>query len=283
MATMMTYRCLQQSYHELCYFVLEQGRESAPRGMKTRELQDVVLVFSEPKESLPVGTGRKLNPALGVAEALQLISGRTEPDLLCRITPNMRQFMHESPTGLVQHGAYGPRAGWQTGKVVHRLEVDPGTRQAVISVYSPALDLHEPPPKDVPCTLSIVLRVHDGYLYATTVMRSNDIWWGLAYDAFQFTQLQCSIAKTLDVHPGTYTHVAHSLHVYERDFESARGLRRPAPSDVVKVNGVGRRGMSWETIEERASTLLDGRLPRDPTTSERWMWDHLHPYTIKDC
>ena len=56
----------------------------------------------------------------------------------------------------------------------------------------------------------------------TTYMRSNDLWMGFPYDVFQFTCLQTLLAMELDVELGTYTHVAGSLHLYERDY--AKGI-----------------------------------------------------------
>lgn len=283
MAQVMHHTSLWFGYRYVVKKLLEQGEFVSPRGLHTLELRDVTLQFDE-VTSMPTGCGRGVNQAIGVAEALQLISGKSDPDLLCRITPNMKQFMDDTPGGLVQHGAYGPRAGWQAPRVIRRLLNDPDTRQAVISVYSPALDLHDPPPKDVPCTLNLAFAIRRDGLHMTTIMRSNDAWWGLAYDAFQFSQLQWSIAKSVNVPPAAYTHVVLSLHLYERDLEAARALHKPEPvEDPNHYMGVGRFGDAWDVIRLRASNLLEGYLPPDPTPTERAMWDHIHPYTVKDC
>ena len=53
-------------------------------------------------------------------------------------------------------------------------------------------------------------------------MRSNDLWSGFPYDIFQFTCIQILLAMKLGVELGTYTHIADSLHMYERDFVKAR-------------------------------------------------------------
>ena len=58
-------------------------------------------------------------------------------------------------------------------------------------------------------------------------MRSNDVWWGLPYDVFQFTQLQLTLARLLDVAPGEYTHMVGSLHAYERDADGIDALVMP--------------------------------------------------------
>ena len=56
----------------------------------------------------------------------------------------------------------------------------------------------------------------------TTYMRSNDLWMGFPNDVFQFTCMQIYLAMRLGLDLGTYTHIAGSLHLYERDFEKAK-------------------------------------------------------------
>ena len=48
-------------------------------------------------------------------------------------------------------------------------------------------------------------------------MRSNDVWMGFPYDVFQFTCMQILMSMELGVEIGTYTHIAGSLHLYERN------------------------------------------------------------------
>lgn len=50
-------------------------------------------------------------------------------------------------------------------------------------------------------------------------MRSNDIFLGFPYDTFNFTMWQEYVACKLNVEIGTYTHIANSLHFYEKDRE----------------------------------------------------------------
>ena len=40
---------------------------------------------------------------------------------------------------------------------------------------------------------------------------------GFPYDVFSFTAMQCKMAMELNVGIGTYTHIAGSLHLYERN------------------------------------------------------------------
>lgn len=93
------------------------------------------------------------------------------------------------------------------------LYFNPDTRQAVIHIKAP--DNKES--KDVNCTVCLQFFIRDGKLYLTTYMRSNDLWMGFPYDVFQFTNLQVLLAMELELEVGTYTHIAGSLHLYERN------------------------------------------------------------------
>lgn len=55
----------------------------------------------------------------------------------------------------------------------------------------------------------------------TTYMRSNDLWFGFPYDVFQFTCMQILMSMELELELGTYTHIAGSLHLYERDYRKS--------------------------------------------------------------
>lgn len=266
---------MRDGYAGICQYVMENGLPVAPRGDVTHELLDVTIVVSDPADTLPVGTGRKLVVAIGAVEALQLIAGASFPDLTCRVAPKMRTFMD----GGTFHGAYGIRTRQQIPQAIQKLRDDPSTRQAVITIWDPALDnlggLH-----DYPCTVMLQFLIRDGSLQLHVTMRSNDVWWGLAYDAFQFTQLQCAMANCLEMAVGPYFHHAVSLHAYERDFGAIQTLHTPAES-------TGRRdhfaafgqGCIWEEIAADALGILDGSLePSENMPAERWYWETLRHY-----
>ena len=61
--------------------------------------------------------------------------------------------------------------------------------------------------------------IRDNKLHCTTVMRSNDVVFGLSYDLSFFISLQKYIADRLGVLYGSYTHYTFSMHVYEKDFD----------------------------------------------------------------
>jgi thymidylate synthase len=262
------------AYADVCQTVLRQGASVSPRGMATREILDAVIICDDPSDSLPTGCDRKLNVAIGAAEAAQLVGGMSDPKLMTAISPNFERFMDDGRF----HGAYGRRVGTQALDVIRKIDADRDTRQAVITLWDPRLD-NDPGKHDYPCTVSLIFQVRDDELNLHVTMRSNDVWWGLAYDAFQFTQLQYSVANALDVDVGRYHHHAVSLHAYERDAKTIEELSLTRKrSSVVHSYGFGRPGDKMETISTRAKMVLDGVAPDDATDAELAMAQVIDSY-----
>lgn len=268
---------LQNDYANIVRNVRDRGRAVSPRGLATYEVENVIIEMREPESSLPIDRGRKVSKALAAVEALQLIGGTSTPELVMRVAPNYKKFMSYDPGGKVfQHGAYGPRIASQVGRVVGKLLEDPTTRQAVIGIWSPS-DLKVDSP-DIPCTCILRYSIRGNRLNATTFMRSNDVWWGLAYDAFQFTQLQLTISKALGCSAGTYTHHAASLHLYHRDLPSLADLTASTVHKL-QVFGVGNETvMHWGWYAHRARRILRGQPLDNPSRSERWYIEALRPH-----
>lgn len=199
---------------------VQQGDRVSPRGLPTRELLDVSIKLTDPTRALPVGTGRSLNTKIAAVEALQLIGGVCHPEVMTHVSAEFRKFMD----GGTFHGGYGQRTRAQIPAAIKRLQEDRDTRQAVVTMWDPLHDLFTPGMKDYPCTISLQFLVRDNRLQLHTHMRSNDVWRGLAYDVFVFTQLQQVVAAAMLMDVGSYFHHTTSLHMYETDYEASLGV-----------------------------------------------------------
>jgi len=78
--------------------------------------------------------------------------------------------------------------------------------------------------KDQVCTLHGNFLIREDKLHLTIVMRSNDVVLGLAYDLPWFVSLLDRMQSDLiETYPqlkiGSYTHIAHSMHMYEKDLK----------------------------------------------------------------
>jgi thymidylate synthase len=288
MATCLTVPNLRTGYVDICRAVLKRGSLTSPRGQLTRELLDVTIEVMNPADCLPIGVGRKLNSAIAAAEALQLIGGVSLPELMVRISPNFEKFIDDRKFW----GGYGDRVRLDPGGesydvhqaevVVNRLTADKDSRQAVIALWRPELDLNWEGKHDYPCTLSLMFTVRNGHLQLHTTMRSNDVWWGLAYDAFQFTQLQLTVAHALGVPVGSYVHHAISLHAYERDWANIEGLTYPTvatPPDLPRgIRALDADRTPWEELQYDARALLDRRFGPTHHMSHPWWTRTLGQY-----
>jgi thymidylate synthase len=268
---------MTDGYIELYAEVSSFGESRNPRGLPSREVRGVHFVLEDPTKPFPHGIGRKYGRAIAVAEALQLVAGTTDPQLMISVGSNFARFLD----GGNLEGAYGPRIRSQLPIAVQRLAKDCDTRQALIHIWDPVRDGQVQVPKDLPCTSSLWFAI-DGEdrleLHAT--MRSNDLWWGTAHDVPMFTFLQCTVANVLQIPVGEYHHHAMSLHIYERDLEAFHALRY----DDERTPPPPWRGISAGTIEgaqERARDILSGGIPPMRSPTEIFCTDVIGPHVAE--
>ena len=62
-----------------------------------------------------------------------------------------------------------------------------------------------------------MLKVRDGALEWTQILRSNDVFRGLPYNFVQFTMMQEIMAGWLNLRVGSYNQLSDSLHIYDSD------------------------------------------------------------------
>ena len=208
-------------YLEVINTLFEKGVKQESRNGTTLEVQDLMIEVANPLEMAPNGVRPGYAVSIGWVEGLQLIAGITDSALTTQVQPNFRAFMEHEDARF--WGAYGPRLRDQLPIIVGRLAADPDTRQAVTTLWDPKYDAAGGK-KDHPCTTAFVFQIRDGKLNMSTLMRSNDLYWGWPYDSQQFAMLQLTMAGALRVPVGTYTHHAVSAHLYEPHWVAAREM-----------------------------------------------------------
>ncbi len=110
------------------------------------------------------------------------------------------------------------RTPWEWAKM--SLMADKDTRQAIIRFSLPEHQWRGN--RDQVCTLSGNFLIRDNKLNLSILMRSNDLHTGLVYDLEFFVGLIHKMKNELisvypDLEIGHYTHIVHSLHIYEKD------------------------------------------------------------------
>jgi len=192
--------------------LLAYGHLISPRGYETREINNVQIVLNNPRSRLGYHKERNFSLPLAVAESISLFSNS---DSVLPIAYINKRFLQFSDDGKTLNGHYGSRISGDLYSLIDKLNDDHDTRQAVLSIYVSEDMLVET--KDVPCTLSLHFMIRDNALDLHVTMRSNDLFWGLPYDIFQFTVLQEVIANELGIELGRYYHHTNSLHYYTQD------------------------------------------------------------------
>jgi len=236
-------------YVDLVHHVLTHGEEVAPRGMKTREIEDAVIFIDDVYSTLPLKVGRGSVPGIGAVEACQLLAGESYNDLIVAVGPQFRNYAESDG---IFHGAYGPRTREQYPLAIDKLRNDSDTRQAVITLWNPNLD-NQPNKRDYPCTILHQFRIRNNKLNMSVYMRSNDVWLGAAYDFFQFTRVQIAMASVLGIEPGKYAHHVGSLHIYEQHYDSAESLKKT--NEVMPIPTIV--GSTWDDVRASAKAALD--------------------------
>lgn len=191
-------------------------------GQVVGEVINAITVLENPTKNVMTGGIRKLSMRYAVGELLWYMSGNPKLKAIQNYT---NAWDRMSDDGEYVNSNYGyiiqDKFGFDQYEYCKELiRKDANTRQAVIHIKTPQNTI-ENPTKDLNCTVCLQFFVREGKLHCTTYMRSNDLWMGLPYDIFQFTCIQIRMAMELDLEIGTYTHIAGSLHLYERDYEKS--------------------------------------------------------------
>lgn len=191
-------------------------------GEVASEIINAITVLENPTKNIMTNQVRRLSMRYAVGEMLWYLSGNPELKAIQNYTKAWDRMSDDGKTvnsnyGFLIKDAYGFD---QYEYCKELLRKDINSRQAVIHIKMPRNTI-ENPTNDLNCTVCLQFLVRDGKLYCTTYMRSNDLWLGFPYDVFQFTCIQIRMAMELGLDIGSYTHIAGSLHIYERDFKKA--------------------------------------------------------------
>jgi thymidylate synthase len=209
-------------------------RQSGRAG-DTLELLHACLVVRSPTERWVLNRRPAINPAFALAEVVWILSGRDDSGFLNFWNPVLPRFAGRGP---LYYGAYGQRLRYRFGIdqirfAYETLRAQPASRQVVLQIWDAASDLPieagQPRSGDIPCNVCSLLKIRNGRLDWTQVMRSNDLVLGWPHNVVQFTTLQEMMAAWLEVEPGCYTHFSDSLHVYSDQLPDLKELTPVTP------------------------------------------------------
>jgi thymidylate synthase len=211
-------------YKEILSDILKNGITVTARGLVFKEVRFQHYILTNPRARVIQNPTRKMVKRFAMAEFIWMMSGKKDVESISFYNKNIAQF---SDNGIVLRGAYGPRLrNWRGNDIISgtdqlrncmdKLKKDLYTRQAVVIILDPLLDLVTPT-KDVPCNDLLHFMVREGRLDLACYVRSNDSLLGFPYDVFHWTMLQEIFACELGVEVGEYHHFVGSMHIYDKD------------------------------------------------------------------
>jgi thymidylate synthase len=234
------------------YRLVANGPEITSRGSSTRNIHNVAVMLNAAMPVITNFTHRKMNLAYAKREWLWYLGADPKDDSICEYATAWAKLKQEDGSFYSNYGQYifgkPDERPSQFEYVISTLEKDPQSRRASI-VLLKADHLYEDN-TDTVCTYAINFFIEQGYLNMTVMMRSNDVIYGFTNDAFCFWNLymfvfQVLLASMPDLRHGTYTHVANSMHVYDRHYGMiANILRDPSCRQVQVPLPTGREALS---------------------------------------
>jgi len=257
-----TFDTISEAFRGLLYCLKFSGKEVSvgrdnATASKTLELYPCNVCIKYPQYRTLLVNGRNSNPFAQLFEAIWVLSGSNELDVLEFFLPNAKQW---SDNGKVWRAGYGPRIRYTVGLddiqyerfrrsmlhenravsnfsvsnhaqvdqinyVVKELHNDPTSRRAVITIWEPSKECTVGTSRDFPCSNHIQFIIREGKLDCHVKMRSNCIWYGFGtVNMYEFSYMQEVIAETLGVPVGQYYHNATSLHLYENLYDSINSV-----------------------------------------------------------
>ena len=117
------------------------------------------------------------------------------------------------------HQRYAPQLDF----VISELKREPFSRRAVMSIRDFSVDSTNNHPA---CLQSIQYFIREGKLDCCILFRSNDLPEAFFMNAFALIRLQETVADSLGLPVGSYSHRSNSMHAYEKNFGLIEGFVR---------------------------------------------------------
>jgi hypothetical protein len=248
------------------------GPESHNAGRPIRELPHGALEFSQLPSRL-IGCsepGAWISAGLAAARFLYLLTGRHDIRFIEPFSGGVRKFSADGISlGGSAYGAslFGTRPGEdQVRRCVKLIRDRPNTKRAAATLFQPYTA--DRPGPDVACCLAIAFMPRAATLDTSVIMRANDAIRLLPYNVFEFSMLAEMVARLTGTEPGTYRHLAVSMHLRGQDDIrlAADLLASPASGSVTDMGSMPE--LTWDTVDAMAGlgSALSEALHQPPGT-----------------
>ena len=201
------------------------GEVSKPRDLEVTELLYAGYQIN-PKEPFANFTSREFNWRYFAGELVWYLCKDTNIDYINKFSGFWKNITNPGTNEI--NSNYGSLLfGEQLQWVVDSLKADKNTRQAIAFLNQPKYQFEGN--KDFVCTMYLNFSIRHNKLDMKVQMRSNDIFYGLTFDAPFFAFVQQHVYLWLkstypELELGVYHHYADNIHFYERHFELAEKI-----------------------------------------------------------
>ena len=207
-------------------------QESSPRGLKVKERLLATLPIN-PIYPIANFSDRKFNWKYFAGELAWYLKKDRDIDYINNFSSFWKGITNPGTNEI--NSNYGSLVlNEQLDWVIKSLIKDKNTRQAIAFFNRPQFQFEGN--KDFVCTMYANFFIRNNKLHMKIQMRSNDIFYGLTFDAPFFSFLHQTVYQSVwrervlngeDEHLelGTYYHCADNIHFYERHFELANKIR----------------------------------------------------------
>ena len=217
-------------FKELVTEIDEIGELSKPRDLEVKEYL-LAHIAIDPKMPIANFESRSFNWKYFAGEMAWYLHRDTDVDYIGQYS-GMWSTLTNPGTNEINSN-YGALVinNEQIGWVVDSLLSDDNSRQAIMFFNQPKFQFKDN--KDFVCTMYANFFIRKNKLHMKIQMRSNDVFYGLTFDAPFFSFLMQSIYlilkkndkyKSLEL--GTYHHFADNIHFYERHFDLADKIKK---------------------------------------------------------
>ena len=216
------------TFQEVISNIEQHGDISKPRDLEVKELLLAHLSI-DPRRPIADFKSRAFNWKYFAGEMAWYLHRDTDVDYIGQYS-GMWSTLTNPGTNEINSN-YGALVinDEQIGWVVDSLLADNNSRQAIMFFNQPKFQFKGN--KDFVCTMYGNFFIRNNKLNMKIQMRSNDIFYGLTFDAPFFSFLMQTVYLILkkndqykDLELGTYHHYADNIHFYERHFELANKI-----------------------------------------------------------
>lgn len=202
--------------------IMAEGQLSQPRDMKVRELTVDQRMF-DPRYTVANFENRKFNYKYFAGELAWYLMKDRDIDYISQFSGFWKNITNPGTNEI--NSNYGSLIfNEQLEWVIDSLKADKNTRQAIAFLNQPKFQFEGN--KDFVCTMYLNFFIRNNELHMKVQMRSNDIFYGLTFDApffsFVYQHVLAELQNTYrELGYGIYYHCADNIHFYERHFELA--------------------------------------------------------------